>query len=46
MTLYKVNIHNREYTSWSFYDILNYQVNNLNIEPAKHKLFSNDEILK
>ena len=42
MTLYKVNIHNREYTSWSFYDILNYQVNNLNIEPAKHKLFSND----
>lgn len=42
MTLYKVNIHDREYTSWSFYDILNYQVNNLNIEPAKHKLFSND----
>jgi exoribonuclease R len=42
MTLYKVHIHDRAYSGWSFYDILNYQVNNLDVDPAKFKLFSND----
>ena len=42
MTLYKAHIHDRAYSDWSFYDILNYQVNNLDINPAKFKLFSND----
>ena len=41
-TLYKVLINDRAYTSWTFQDILNNQVNDLNINPAKHKLFSND----
>jgi len=42
MTQYKVSVHDRAYTGWSFYDILNFQVNNLDVEPLKHKLFSND----
>jgi len=42
MALYKVHVHDRAYTKWSFYDILNYQVNDLDVEPIKHKLFSND----
>jgi exoribonuclease R len=42
MTLYKIHVHDRSYTDWSFYDILNYQVNNLNVVPIEHKLFSND----
>jgi exoribonuclease R len=42
MTLYKVHVHDRAYLGWSFYDILNYQVNNLDVDPVKFKLFSND----
>lgn len=42
MTLYKVHVHDRAYSGWSFYDILNYQVNNLDVDPVKFKLFSND----
>jgi exoribonuclease R len=42
MTLYKVHVHDRAYSGWSFYDILNYQVNNLEVDPVKFKLFSND----
>jgi hypothetical protein len=42
MALYKAHVHDRAYTTWSFYDILNYQVNDLNVVPIEHKLFSND----
>jgi len=42
MALYKAHIHDRAYINWSFYDILNYQVNDLNVVPIKHKIFSND----
>jgi len=42
MTQYKVSVHDRAYSAWSFYDILNFQVNDLKVEPLKHKLFSND----
>lgn len=42
MTLYKIHVNDRAYSGWSFYDILNYQVNSLDVDPVKFKLFSND----
>lgn len=42
MTLYKIHVHDRSYTDWSFYNILNYNINTLDVDPLKNKLFSND----
>jgi len=40
--IYKVNINDRAYTSWTFYTTHDFREVSLPINPAEHKLFTND----
>lgn len=42
-TIYKINIHDRNYTSWNFLKVIDYKEKELKeISPKTHKLFNND----
>jgi exoribonuclease R len=40
--MYKINIHNRDYSSWEVFETSNLQPTQLMIDPISEKLFSND----
>ena len=42
MKIYKVHINDRNYTSWTFYNTVDFLPLELQIRPDEHKLFSND----
>ena len=43
MTLYKITIHNREYTSWSIYQTTTLEMIELpGLHPLEHKLLTGD----
>ena len=42
MTSYKLYVHDRCYTSWEVFDMLNFNKIELEINPVECKLFSND----
>lgn len=42
MTLYKINIHTKDYTKWDIYNATNMETADINIDPIEHKLLTND----
>ena len=40
--VYKIILKNNSYTEWDIYNTRNFNIVNLNIDPIKNKLFSND----
>lgn len=42
MTIYKIYVNNRNYTSWEIFETTHFQKTDLDIIPNEHKLFSND----
>ena len=42
MTIYKIIVEDRNYTSWKIYETTNFQVVELILDPIENKLFSND----
>ena len=42
---YKVYVHDRVYSKWTFYNTLDFQECQLSIHPSEHKLFTNDVIV-
>ena len=42
MTVYKITINSRDYSSWIIYEVANFQEVNINIDPLKERLFNND----
>jgi len=42
MTLYKIILNDRRYSSWSIYEFEKFQTTSLEINPLESKLFSND----
>jgi len=42
MTIYKIYVNNRNYTSWEIFETTHFQKTELDIIPNEHKLFSND----
>jgi exoribonuclease R len=43
MTIYKIIVDNRNYTSWTIYETIHYKpVTELELKPIENKLFSND----
>lgn len=42
MSIYKIQINNRDYSEWTIYDTNNFEAVSIDINPITHKLFSND----
>ena len=42
MQTYKIHIHDRGYTSWTFFNTSDSKTCDLSIVPTEHKLFTND----
>ena len=42
MTIYKIYVNDRNYTSWDVFETTQYQKTQLDIIPNNNKLFSND----
>jgi len=42
METYKININDREYSSWEVFESINFQKVEVKLNPLEHKLFSND----
>jgi len=43
MTIYKIHVNNRDYTSWEIYDANKFtKIDNVSIDPIESKLLSND----
>ena len=42
MSIYKIYVNDRNYTSWDVFDTSNFEKINLDINPIELKLFSND----